>query len=206
MVQTILLALMFMKLNSAKLLTATYESEFKTDSAWLYLQQIPDDNAENTAFKELYTQLLNGINPPAGSGKAMGIQEGILFLRQSALQEQMTYAPIAQAINASYLGEIYYKNVKIQRGNLYSIEQNGKKLLSLYPNPASKAVTFRVSETNSRHWLIITDMYGKKIQTVNLLSANTQFNTENLPAGIFFCTLLNQNMEIVETHKLIVAH
>ncbi len=204
MVQTILLALMFMKPNPAKLLTATYESEMKTDSAWLYLQQIPDDNAENIAFKELYTQLLNGINPPAGSGKAVGMQE--LFLRQSAKQEQMTYAPIAQAINASYLGETYYKNVKIQRGNLYSIEQNGKKLLSLYPNPASKAVSFRASETNSRYWLIITDMYGKKIQTVNLLSANTQFNTENLPAGIFFCTLLNQNMEIVETHKLIVAH
>ncbi|QQS29945.1 MAG: hypothetical protein IPM47_03035 [Sphingobacteriales bacterium] len=69
MVQTILPAFALTGPNPAKLLAATYESEMKTDSAWIYLQQIPDDNAENSAFKELYTQLLQGIQPPQAAVK-----------------------------------------------------------------------------------------------------------------------------------------
>mgnify|MGYP002858501962 CR=1 FL=1 len=202
MVQTILLALMFMKLNSAKLLTATYESEFKTDSAWLYLQQIPDDNAENTAFKELYTQLLNGIDPPAGSGKAMGMQE--LYLRQSAMQEQNAHATIAQAINASYYGEIYYKNIQPKSTKQIANTSLENKLLTIYPNPATNIVHFTLPYDSNQFKVIVTDLLGKQVATILLANGNMVWNTENLSSGMYFCILVNQNRDIVETHKLVI--
>ncbi len=176
MVQTILLALMFMKPNPAKLLTATYESEMKTDSAWIYLQQIPDDNAENTAFKELYTLLLNGIDPPAGSGKAMSMQE--LYLRQSAIQEQMAYAPIAQAINASYFGETYYKNVGNLRSNDGGIASQLLNEMHIYPNPASNTTTIHLKPQTEQLWqLHIYDLQGSPAK--NLLGKRQCFCVAN---------------------------
>ena len=189
--------------ESAKLLAATYYTEYKADSTWLYLNQIPDDNAENTAFKELYTELLNGIAPAAGSGKTMGIQEA--YLRQTALQEQEAYAPIAQAINAGYYGEVYYKNVKPSVAKQPANSFLEQTLLTVYPNPAMSHVQFLMPTDGKRYRVIVTNMYGKQIAVHLLENDKFVWNTDHLSSGLYFCALVKQNGEVVETHKLVIA-
>ncbi|OWY26025.1 hypothetical protein BVG80_00700 [Sphingobacteriales bacterium TSM_CSM] len=189
--------------ESDKLLAATYYTEYKADSAWLYLNKIPADNAENTAFKDLYAQLLQGIDPPAGSGKAMGIQEA--YLRQTALQEQIASAPIAQAINACYYGEAYYKNVKPTTTKQVMNVSCKQTLLSVFPNPAKNYVHFMMPTDGKQYHIIITNMYGKQVAVHLLENGKLVWNTDNLNRGLYFCALVKQNGEIVETHKLIIV-
>ncbi|HRK29269.1 MAG TPA: hypothetical protein PK239_18480, partial [Chitinophagales bacterium] len=72
--------------QSEKILIATYTDEQKPDSAMLKLLQLPLNSQDNIDFFALYTELLAGIHPPAGSGKAMGIQEQMV--RSIAQREQ----------------------------------------------------------------------------------------------------------------------
>jgi len=202
MVRTILPALALMMPHPAKLLTATHESEMKPDSAWIYLNQIPDDNAENTAFKELYTQLLQGIQPPAGSGKAMGLQE--LYLRQSAMQEQKLYAPMAQAVNASYFGETYHKNVKNLRSDDRGMTSAGSNNLFIYPNPVTNAVTIRLDHHDGKTWsLQIYDLLGV-LQKTYTCNGNVLLLSVDLPNGMYVCRAAD-NAKILGIQKLFMA-
>jgi len=187
--------------HPAKLPTATYESEMKPDSAWIYLNQIPDDNAENTAFKELYTQLLNGIEPPAGSGKTMSTQE--LYLHQSALQEQTLYAPIAQAINASYFGEVYYKNVALKQKRAVENIADRSSNFRIQPNPVNNIAIMRLDNQIGEIWeLQVYDLFGVLQLTYPCNSKNCMLQID-LPNGMYICRAI-ANAQIVGTQKLFV--
>ncbi|HRK25643.1 MAG TPA: T9SS type A sorting domain-containing protein [Chitinophagales bacterium] len=143
------------------------------------------------------------IQPPAGSGKTMSIQE--LYLRQTALQEQVPTAPIAQAINASYYGEVYYKNVKPATARQINNASLGQTLLTVYPNPAKNFVHFVMPTDGKQYRIIITNMHGKQIAAHLLENGKFVWNTDNLSSGLYFCALVKQNGEVVETHKLVIA-
>gem|GEM_PF-1328551 len=188
--------------ESAKLLTATYESEQKPDSAWLYLQQIPDDNAENIAFKDLYTQLLQGIQPPAGSGKTMSIQE--LYLRQTALQEHAPTAPIAQAINASYYGEVYYKNVSYLRNNSQQAANTGLNNLLIYPNPAANTATIQLQRPTEQVWqLHIYNLQGV-LQKTYTCNGSVLVLPIDLPNGMYICKAIT-GTQVLSIQKLLIV-
>ncbi|QQS29944.1 MAG: T9SS type A sorting domain-containing protein [Sphingobacteriales bacterium] len=134
----------------------------------------------------------------------MSAQE--LYLHQTALQEQTTYAPIAQTINAGYFGEVYYKNVKpaATRQIINAFEE--QPLLSVYPNPAKNYVHFVMPADEKQYRIIITNMYGKQVAVHLLVNGKLAWNTDNISSGMYFCALVKQNGEVAETHKLVIAH
>ena len=65
------------------------------------------------------------------------------------------------------------------------IENHLLNNISLYPNPAKEYIDVRVDEFNVSN-LEVYDVYGKLINTVNVIDNPTRINVSNLAAGMYF--------------------
>ncbi|MBL7773283.1 MAG: T9SS type A sorting domain-containing protein [Chitinophagaceae bacterium] len=78
--------------------------------------------------------------------------------------------------------------------------------INLYPNPATDKVTLAYSiQPTTLSEVIITDLMGKKIQTISLnhFTDKIDISTVELQKGVYFCSLYS-NSTLVQTKKLIV--
>ena len=65
------------------------------------------------------------------------------------------------------------------------IENHLLNSISLYPNPAKEYIDVRVDEFNVTN-MEVYDVYGKLINTVNVIDNPTRINVSNLAAGMYF--------------------
>jgi len=70
-------------------------------------------------------------------------------------------------------------------------------LYSVYPNPATKIVTVESKEFLQDSTIIISDLAGKHVQTIEVDESSTSvsFNVSELKVGIYVISVDNQNVK-----------
>ena len=62
--------------------------------------------------------------------------------------------------------------------------------INLYPNPANDKINIALNNTNDVQNITITDVKGRTIYSEKVASNSIEVNTENYPAGIYFCKII----------------
>ncbi|MBK7787696.1 MAG: T9SS type A sorting domain-containing protein [Saprospiraceae bacterium] len=81
-----------------------------------------------------------------------------------------------------------------------------KKLLLLFPNPASNFVTIKYADFSIVSSILILDASGKIYTTFSLPDIShksVQLDISSLPSGIYFVELRDQNNGFLEAKKFI---
>ncbi len=169
-----------------KALIATYTKEGNIDSAWIKLYELHLDSDENIAFYNLYAEILEGIEPPAGSGKAMDAQEQLI--RITAANDNKAVAVYGEVVMNGYYNSLFNKNIDIV------ILKDTPKLLpvtiwDLLPNPTKQdQVTLKVKQEglfgSSRANLTIYSYNGALLLQIKGLKNNEFISVADLPTGI----------------------
>jgi len=64
--------------------------------------------------------------------------------------------------------------------------------INLYPNPANDKVNIVFNNINDVQNIAITDVTGRTIYSGEVASNSIEVNTENYPAGIYFCKIIGE--------------
>ena len=98
---------------------------------------------------------------------------------------------------------LFSDNVSINNPQITSQET----LFSVYPNPASDALTIRLKPSTSsslKHNVAISDIYGRIIKEVSLLGSDElQLSVSNIPNGVYFIKLESDSSTSVR--KVIIS-
>ena len=73
--------------------------------------------------------------------------------------------------------------VKMTGRTLVSVNENNAQAVSLYPNPASTQVTFTLE---SDALVSVFDMTGRKVNELNMVAGDAQWNVSELENGVYF--------------------
>ncbi len=73
--------------------------------------------------------------------------------------------------------------VKMTGRTLVSVNENNAQAVSLYPNPASTQVTFTLE---SDALVSVFDMMGRKVNELNMVAGDAQWNVSELENGVYF--------------------
>jgi len=185
-----------------KALIATYTKEGNADSAWVKLNQLPLNNDENIAFYNLYAEILQGIEPPAGSGKTMSIQEQ--FIRTTATSTNNAVAVQAEVVMNGFYSVIFNKSLDALNKSTISANK-AEPFWKLLPNPATDNVIFidtryKVKETMD---LSVYSANGILVRVFNGISHGKSISISGIPTGIYFC-LLSTNAQYSGIQKLVI--
>jgi Secretion system C-terminal sorting domain len=88
------------------------------------------------------------------------------------------------------------------------LPQYGTTKISIAPNPVQSTLNILVSETPQKPMFAqLVDVQGRVLlQRTSLNLGNTEFNLNNLSAGIYFLQVLQQNGKTVEAFKVVKTH
>jgi len=76
--------------------------------------------------------------------------------------------------------------------------------LTVFPNPTSHILTLKISEYNNEKLSYqLFDLQGRLLKSEQIVGAETQINTENLPASTYLMSVLNQENKNVQSFKII---
>ena len=78
-----------------------------------------------------------------------------------------------------------------------------KELITIYPNPATTYFNINVSDEFTDGRIVITNIIGKIIKTIDLQRPENRFSTGELLKGMYFVSLI-MDKKILTTKKLIV--
>ncbi len=185
-----------------KILIATYTKESNIDSAWVRLNELPLDSDENIAFYNLYAEILEGIEPPAGSGKTMSKQEQLI--RTTATNANKAVAVQAEVVMNGFYGHLFSKNLEITNVHEFSFDIDKFPLL-IYPNPAQNEIIIQYwGKSKKKITLEVVDIYGKLLNNAVIPHQNPlSLSIRDLPTGIYYCVVRESNY-IVTVQKLVV--
>jgi len=158
------------------------------------VQTLPD-TPKNAEFIALYQAIieggLEGIEPPAGSGKTMSIQEQLI--RTTATNANKAVAVQAEVLMNSYYNYLFNKNINstLLKGTL---AKQPIATWSLLPNPVeNKQVVFSSKPGallgHSSAVLKIYSFNGTLIRQISDLKNNDTILLTDIPAGIYSCVL-----------------
>ncbi len=111
--------------------------------------------------------------------------------------------------NQSNFSEVY---IKFNAGSCLAIEdcfvgidEEEASLTAAYPNPASEHITFEYNTAGDNGVIVISDLTGKVVKTLNINSNSTKsiVGLEGLNSGIYFYTF-HVNNKPVSTRKFII--
>jgi hypothetical protein len=75
--------------------------------------------------------------------------------------------------------------------------QTGKTKVDLYPNPASKTLNVSVSALSGKAFIRISDANGRRISTQPVLRSNTAIDLQQLPKGVYFLQVVNEQGQVL---------
>ncbi len=78
-----------------------------------------------------------------------------------------------------------------------------KEFISIYPNPATTFFNIKVPEELSDSKIVITNIIGKVIKTINVQRSVNRFSANELLKGIYFVSLI-KDKKVLTTKKLII--
>ncbi|MBI2269543.1 MAG: T9SS type A sorting domain-containing protein [Bacteroidetes bacterium] len=77
---------------------------------------------------------------------------------------------------------------------------NQTKNITIYPNPFSSSATVKISDDEQKinnYELIVYDVFGKVILKSVIINQQTEINRGNLPGGVYFYEITNQQKPVV---------
>lgn len=80
---------------------------------------------------------------------------------------------------------------------------NKNDFFSIYPNPATTFFNIKVSEELADTKIVITNIIGKVIKTIDVQRSDYRFSADKLLTGIYFVSII-KDKEVLTTKKLIV--
>lgn len=84
-------------------------------------------------------------------------------------------------------------------------ENNSETVFTISPNPFSSSTTFQTINFFSTTTLIVYNSFGQIVRQIdNLTGQKSIFHRSNLPSGLYFIRLMQDNKTIA-THKLIIT-
>jgi hypothetical protein len=98
-------------------------------------------------------------------------------------------------------------NACIQSGQngLSNVENTSENVVSVIPNPFTNATTLQVNDNLKDATLTIYNLNGQILKQVNTISGNLiSISRDNLPSGLYFITLTEENKTIA-VEKLIIT-
>ena len=87
--------------------------------------------------------------------------------------------------------------------NYTGINNIEKSNFSIYPNPATTFFNIKVSEELTDTKIVITNVIGKIIKTIDVQKSDYRFSADELLTGIYFVSLI-KDKEVLTTKKLII--
>ncbi len=82
-----------------------------------------------------------------------------------------------------------------------SITTTQLQKIELYPNPTTTQINFK--GVNSSSTLIVYNSFGQAVLNKKINANSTQTNISNLPSGIYFVTLQNENNAVIFKQKMV---
>lgn len=80
---------------------------------------------------------------------------------------------------------------------------SGQSSFRVYPNPFKNVTTISFAEQQKNTILIITDLSGKKVQSLNFTGIELTIDRNELTSGIYFLTITD-NHHKTEVKKLVI--
>lgn len=84
------------------------------------------------------------------------------------------------------------------------IEEKTASDIELYPNPAINVISLQGSALGTQHSVYITNMLGQCMLTSKVKAGGFTCNTEQFPAGLYFCTIIDAQGAVVKHLKFII--
>ena len=149
-------------------------------------------------------------SPKDGSFDILRSNDGLSFTKLASVESKYFAEPIrytftdetAQRLNHSVYYRISQKdqNGKITFSKIVSVK-NRSQLVTITPNPVLSSTTVKSSSAIKQ--LIITDVAGKIIKTINANSNMVNINLSSIPPGIYMVNtiLLSGESEILRIVK-----
>lgn len=75
-------------------------------------------------------------------------------------------------------------------------------IISIYPNPFNKSTTIKFNKDLINEYIIIYNIYGQLIKTINVSGQYVLLNLYDLPSGVYYFRLQNESQDII-SNKLI---
>lgn len=190
------------RLQAVKMLVATYVDEADSTNAVTKLAEIPLNTAENVEFVTLYLEILSGIQPPAGQGKAMGQQETLI--RSMANDAGSAQNVLAQSLIATHYAEPFDKTPTVPPQLRLNATTPVSGIL-LYPNPAKNEVqvSMTIPEMLNGTKLYISDIQGRLIDQLPVNQTQLTLQTTSYPNGFYLLYLKTESGKVY-TQKLVV--
>ncbi len=107
-----------------------------------------------------------------------------------------TYTLITEPLNAS-----------ISSGCFLTVDETVQSSFALYPNPVSagNALSIQLEKAPTPgDQLLMTDLSGKIVQTIQLSGTNVEMGIQDLSQGIYFMNYVDQNKRTITSQKVIV--
>lgn len=178
---------------------------------------------DTVGTNELNVSIYNGgngsqINYPVvvvtnSNGDTIGNKNNQFFYFAQLADDTLIHSiPISlNTLVSNFTGTVYIRDTPTNTVCSFSypmtctvgIHEYAQASFSIYPNPATDAITIDLSSFNSHIARItIYDITGKQIELLETTSAKTAINTEDFKAGIYFISVSINNT--LFTRKLII--
>ena len=120
------------------------------------------------------------------------------------------YVPPQPWVGIIFDGENPYNSVKfwikadVDVGISNSNYQKHRALVSVFPNPASEHIMFRLQNVNGKY-IEIYDVKGKLVKTVTALMRNQRVNIKSLTNGIYFYQLVDKSRKMIDRGRFSIS-
>lgn len=130
----------------------------------------------NAAFTGAFTYLTREDATPFGPNEELLFRNGSAYINL----HNMTH------MNGEIRGDSYRGSLCFTQSNVGLNEIDENSNIRLYPNPVATTLNIQLDKIDNTNSIVITDAYGKIIQTIDNLDYNLEVNVSDYKAGIYF--------------------
>jgi len=188
---------------SDKLLVSTYISRNEKAKALQVLARIPQDEASNIAFTQLYQAVVDAQPDLTPNAEQM--------IRAYADSRDAQTAIHAQNILHRFFGEAEIRNsapVDNHAAKQALTTEESNAVLHIYPNPSNAKIHLQWMGNWSEGQIASLQIYhpnGKMLREHHLSTPNASIELKDLPMGTYFCRFSIDGM-LKTTQKLMIIH
>ena len=107
-------------------------------------------------------------------------------------------------------GNLYYRIMEVDKDGSYNysntvlLTTKNSGGFIVFPNPANSSVTITAPSNTDKAQVILYDVAGRQLTSINLNGVAEEINTSSLPNGTYLLKMINNGA--VTTQKIIVMH
>lgn len=108
-------------------------------------------------------------------------------------------------IDTVSVGGVFFFEVEILYNDYASLSSLKNEAIdfSVYPNPSTGVLNIKINnQTTSDATILITDMMGREISSINAVSTQTTVDLSNQSSGVYFVSVFTENA--VSTQRIVI--